>query len=103
MKFRKKPVVVDAIRLSSWPRTYFASEQIREWKEIESYFGKAVEAIGNDVDGKFECLCISIKTLEGTMQALPGDWIIRGVKGEIYPCKPDIFEATYEAVEDHQS
>ena len=37
-----------------------------------------------------------IKTPEGTMRADPGDWIIRGVKGEIYPCKPDIFEATYE-------
>lgn len=40
-----------------------------------------------------------IGTLEGTMAALPGDWIIRGVKGEIYPCKPDIFAATYEPVE----
>lgn len=39
---------------------------------------------------------IDIKTLEGTMHASPGDWIIRGVKGELYPCKPDIFEATYE-------
>jgi len=42
---------------------------------------------------------VTIETLEGTMVALPGDWIIRGVKGEMYPCKPDIFEATYEPVE----
>ena len=42
---------------------------------------------------------VEIPTLEGTMRCGPGDWIIRGVKGEIYPCKPDIFEATYEAVE----
>lgn len=41
-------------------------------------------------------LVIEIETLEGTMRAEPGDWIIRGVKGEFYPCKPDIFEATYE-------
>ena len=41
-------------------------------------------------------LGIDIPTLEGTMHANPGDWIIRGVKGELYPCKPDIFEATYE-------
>jgi len=41
---------------------------------------------------------VVIQTLEGTMQASPGDWIIRGVAGEFYPCKPDIFEATYEAV-----
>lgn len=39
---------------------------------------------------------VSIRTLEGVMRASPGDWIIRGIKGEIYPCKPDIFEATYE-------
>jgi hypothetical protein len=39
-----------------------------------------------------------IPTLEGDMLAVPGDWIIRGIKGEFYPCKPDIFEATYEAV-----
>lgn len=41
---------------------------------------------------------VKIETLEGTMTAEPGDWIITGVKGEIYPCKPDIFEATYELV-----
>jgi hypothetical protein len=42
---------------------------------------------------------LHIGTLEGVMAAAPGDWIIRGIKGEIYPCKPDIFAATYEAVE----
>ena len=42
---------------------------------------------------------IAIPTLEGMMVARPGDWIIRGVKGELYPCKADIFEATYEAVQ----
>jgi hypothetical protein len=41
---------------------------------------------------------VSIDTLEGTMTAMPGDWIIRGVQGEFYPCKPDIFEATYEVM-----
>lgn len=41
-----------------------------------------------------------IETLEGTMKASPGDWIIIGVKGEVYPCKPDIFEMTYEEVVD---
>lgn len=43
---------------------------------------------------------IEIETLEGTMQASPGDYIIKGVQGEFYPCKPEIFEATYEAVDD---
>ncbi len=43
---------------------------------------------------------VEIPTLEGVMKASPGDWIITGVKGEKYPCKPDIFKATYEPVED---
>lgn len=43
---------------------------------------------------------VDIETLEGTMRAEPGDWIIKGVKGEYYPCKPDIFALTYEPVED---
>jgi len=43
---------------------------------------------------------ITISTLEGDMHAMPGDWIITGIKGEKYPCKPDIFEATYEPVDD---
>src|SRR5690606_3184601 len=45
------------------------------------------------------CGQLTIPTLEGTMIANPGDWIIKGIKGEFYPCKPDIFEATYEPVE----
>jgi hypothetical protein len=42
---------------------------------------------------------VTIHTLEGVMEAVPGDWIIRGVKGELYPCKPDIFAATYEPLD----
>lgn len=42
---------------------------------------------------------IYIETLEGTMEARPGDWIIRGVNGELYPCKPDVFEKTYEIID----
>lgn len=42
---------------------------------------------------------IFIETLEGTMEARPGDWIIKGIRGELYPCKPDVFEKTYEIVE----
>ena len=44
---------------------------------------------------------MEIKTLEGTMKANKGDWIIKGVKGELYPCKPDVFEMTYEKVNDN--
>jgi hypothetical protein len=78
MKFRKKPVEVEAWRVGSFdPRP--------DWVKFE--FGCGVE-YG------------VIRTLEGDMRAERGDWIIRGVKGEIYPCKPDIFEMTYEPVED---
>lgn len=50
------------------------------------------------LDGKPEKGDLVIETLEGNMRASPGDFIIRGIKGEYYPCKPDIFEATYEVV-----
>ena len=78
-KYRKKPVVVEAIQLK-------AGEQRGEFAQ-------------DVIDGRVrytENETILIATLEGTMEAFPGDWIIRGVKGELYPCKPDIFEATYE-------
>lgn len=54
-----------------------------------------IEAYQTDVE-------VKIETLEGVMTANPGDWIITGVKGERYPCKPDIFEATYEPIEEPQ-
>lgn len=53
-----------------------------------------IEAYQIGMDGAHQL----IETLEGNMKASPGDWIIKGIKGEIYPCKPDIFEATYELV-----
>lgn len=52
-----------------------------------------IEACQTDV-------CVEIETLEGVLIANPGDWIITGIKGEKYPCRPDIFEATYEPVEE---
>lgn len=85
MKFRKKPVIIEAVQFQHPTDMADAPEWL-------------IEAIRqNDflvVDG-----VAHITTLEGIMAAQPGDWIIRGVKGEIYPCKPDIFAATYEAVE----
>lgn len=85
MKYRKKPVVIEAI----------LNDEGLSWSKPPEWFLPALD--GGElwsVDGK-----VFIKTLEGTMTADQGDWIIRGVKGELYPCKPDIFEATYEAVE----
>lgn len=82
MKFRKKPVVIDAIQWSG-----------RNPVEIEKFFGADTDKLlFADVHRA------TIVTLEGYIHANPGDWIIKGVKGEFYPCKPDIFEATYEAV-----
>ena len=63
------------------------------WREVMSF-------LGADFGGRviMSLVEVEIPTLEGTMTASMNDWIIRGVKGELYPCKPDIFEATYEAV-----
>ncbi len=80
MKFRKKPVVVEAVR-------YDKNEL-----EIAAWMGSDCDGAYTSDDG------FVIPTLEGRMLASHGDWIIKGVKGEFYPCKPDIFEATYEAV-----
>ena len=88
-KFRKKPVVIEAVQLR-WDT----------WSEMCDHAG-----VGELIHGKpegsqdGEKIALNIPTLEGVMHANENDWIIRGVKGEIYPCKPDIFEATYEPVE----
>jgi uncharacterized protein YhdP len=85
-QFRKKPVVIDAFRLGSqWP-DWWAEAHARD------------EAITFNHDGRWRGGpdYAVIKTLEGTMRANNGDWIIRGVKGEIYPCKPEVFAETYE-------
>lgn len=82
-QFRKKPVVIEAIHWSGY------SEDIGK---IAAFFGEQ-PVMGRGMD-----MSIQIKTLEGEMLAMPGDWIIRGIKGELYPCKPDIFDATYESV-----
>lgn len=97
MKYRKKPVIIEAFKLNArglvgadWFWDAVSSNDI-----ITHDFGKFYD--GPKVyDGPAWC---EIKTLEGTMIARTGDYIIRGVNGEIYPCKPDIFEKTYEAIE----
>lgn len=81
-KWRKKPVVIEAFQWTGGP------EQAGEPEWIVD----AIKAgdVGIDSDG------LNIVTLEGVLTASRGDWIIRGIKGELYPCKPDIFAATYE-------
>lgn len=88
MKFRKKPVVIEAVK---WTPSENGS-QLGGWSQP---FAIACKWLVSPVT-----LELFIPTLEGEMRANPGDWIIKGVKGEFYPCKPDIFEATYERMED---
>lgn len=78
-KFRKKPVVIEA-----WQFIGLDGLSTMPWWAQ----GRAQDRAGS--------ASLFLSTLEGVMEASPGDWIIRGVKGEIYPCKPDIFAATYE-------
>ena len=86
-KFRKKPVVSEAVQYTG---EAMPMESIPQWL-IDSMFERIVVPSHDD-----EAKELYINTLEGRMTASVGDWIIRGVKGEIYPCKPDIFEATYD-------
>lgn len=84
MKFRKKPVVLEAIQWTG-----------RNLDEIRNFMKPNYP--GHGTEGHPDCL--TIHTLEGTHRADVGDWIIKGVKNEFYPCKPDIFEQTYEPVQ----
>lgn len=92
MKYRKKPVVVEAVQ---WNGTNLS--------EIEMFCPIAqIEILDTawEVGKGIPVAIITIPTLEGEHIASKGDYIIKGVKGEYYPCKPDIFEATYEAVDE---
>lgn len=91
MKYRKKPVVIEAHRLPPAPVGDYPTPH--PLQPLADWCNGAI--LTNTSTAEF---CIDIRTLEGTMRALPGDWIIKGVKGEFYPCKPDIFAATYEEV-----
>lgn len=84
-KFRKRPVVIEAMQF-----TKDTQKQVLEWT------GAFLALPALDANGD---VALSIHTLEGDMLAREGDYIIKGVKGEFYPCKPDIFAATYEPVE----
>jgi hypothetical protein len=88
-KFRKKPIVVEAVRAA-----HALADAAHEWSGLPPWLSAAYER----GDVLFLPNAIDIKTPEGRMRADYDDWVILGVKGEIYPCKPDIFEATYEHV-----
>ena len=95
MKYRKKPVVIEAVQWNGNTNK----------QEIEAFVGRELVAnlesetayVAGEGAPIFSLL---IDTLEGTMKANKNDYIIKGIKGEFYPCKPDIFDATYEIVEE---
>jgi hypothetical protein len=101
-KYRKKPVVIEAVQLTwgTWSEVcdFVSVGRLDEGKPQGCY----LDMLGYPLpgDGTSERMGLLIPTKEGLMTASEYDWIIRGVKGELYPCKPDIFEATYDLVEE---
>jgi hypothetical protein len=83
-QYRKRPVVIEAIQFTGMVSGHYLTRELALF---------LAEVVTSEKAGG-----IIIHTLEGEMRADPGDWIIKGVKGEFYPCKPDIFAATYEPV-----
>lgn len=89
MKFRKRPVVIEALKFTGTKDNY---KKIEKWSAGKVYIrGTLLSPNEREME---------INTLEGCMRAQAGDWIIKGISGEFYPCKPDIFEQTYERVEE---
>tara|TARA_Y100000310_G_C20255715_1_gene611241 strand:+ start:303 stop:587 length:285 start_codon:yes stop_codon:yes gene_type:complete len=84
-RYRKKPVVIEAVQFDGGNLAQIF-EELGDLKH-----GRGLRYDGDD---------LLVHTLEGDMRATPGDFIIKGVQDEVYPCKPDIFEATYEPVAD---
>lgn len=82
-QFRKKPVIIEAKQL-----TLDTRNEVLYWLDLN----------GVDYALYNEKVSITLKTLEGYMRAVNSDWIIKGIQGEFYPCKPEIFDATYEEV-----
>lgn len=103
-KYRKQPVVIDAVQLTweNWDEVcrlvgVGAADEGKPhgvWVRADGSYGEEPEDMDHDRIG------LLIPTLEGEMLGTENDWIIKGVQGEIYPCKPDIFEQTYELAED---
>ena len=99
MKFRKKPVIIEAFQMtperrndnSEWPAWLHEA-----WQKPVAETGAVFHYADGCLEG--EPTPLFIQTLEGTYKVGWGDYIIRGVQGELYPCKPDIFDATYEPV-----
>jgi hypothetical protein len=99
MKYRKKPVVIEAFQMTEERRfdnTEWPNWLNKAWNDNFDDVGSVWPAVKYGLSEGKE---LGIRTLEGAHIVSFGDWIIRGVKGELYPCKPDIFEMTYEVAE----
>lgn len=89
MMYRKKPVTVEAWLLTRENHQWLATEIAKAGYNVRHFSQQPTRAVSG----------LIIETLEGDMNASYGDWIIKGVNGEFYPCKPDIFAKTYEKVD----
>ena len=103
MKFRKKPIVIKAVQLrwETWSEmcAHAGIGKLSEGKPEGCYVNENNQPVENGTgDGR---IALAIPTLEGLMIGVENDWIIGGIKGELYPCKPDIFAATYEPEDAH--
>lgn len=101
VKFRKKPIVVEAVQLrwNTWNEMceFVGVGKVEDGKPCGCYLDADGVALPKDKGS--DRMGLLIPTLEGLMVARENDWVIKGVQGEFYPCKPDIFEQTYEPVE----
>ena len=94
IKYRKKPVVIEAVKLDNTKESIVEAIKFAFGEYLEQEYADIAYDIVNVNGGLY------IETLEGTLKADFGDYIIRGVKNEVYPCKSDVFEITYELVEE---
>lgn len=78
-KYRKRPVVVEAIQWTG-----------KNYKDVQAFAGKSIVHYFQEAE------VLMVRTLEGNMFASRGDYIVKGTRGEFYPCKPDVFQETYE-------
>ena len=99
MRYKKKPIIIEAILWTGY--NYTESEVFMGESLAGGLYEPASPERGNGwTTGPYSNSAKIIATLEGNMLCQPGDYIIKGIKGEFYPCKPDIFEQTYERVEE---
>lgn len=99
-KYRKKPIEIEAMQFPDDGPTQgeVAAWVVKNGGKLNLYDGVVERDVKTSTDAIWRWKNASIDTLEGGLNVSIGDYIIKGIKGEFYPCKPDIFEATYEAV-----